>query len=71
MIVGCYTLDLYCEEDGHPHEYNEFPHQYIHEFGSTCRRMARKDGWILDRQNCKAICPKCNPRRDTVNEYPS
>jgi len=61
MIVGCYTLDLYCENDGqYPdgiHSYDEFPHTYSHENGSQCRSAARKDGWKLTQG--KAICPKC------------
>lgn len=60
MIVGCYHLQLYCEnyngEDG-THAWREFPHEYTHELGSTCRANARKDGWKLS--DNKAYCPKC------------
>lgn len=62
MIAGCYTLDLYCDKDNKNHSYNEFPHTYIAEKGSDCRRAARKDGWILTRDN-EAICPKCSKKR--------
>lgn len=62
MIAGCYLLHLYCENrrkaDG-VHEYDEFPHEYTHEFGSRCRADARKDGWKLTKDG-KAYCPKCN-----------
>lgn len=65
--VGCYTLQLYCtfrtgQCPDPPHEYNEFPHEFNHELGSTCRRLARKAGWIL-RQDGEAICPKCRTRK--------
>lgn len=63
MIVGCYALDLYCEnyksENDNIHEFNEFPHIYTHEKGSTCRKLARKDGWIIKEKENRAICPKC------------
>ena len=69
-IVGCYTLDLYCDKINIPdgeatdgiHRYNEFPHTYYDELGSICRSQARKDGWILKR-NGNTICPKCNKRK--------
>ena len=58
MTVGGYTLDLYCDRENPAHEYKEFPHQFTYETGATCRRVARKKGWIL-RRNGQAICPKC------------
>lgn len=67
MIAGAYTLDLYCEnspenqEDG-LHRYQEFPHQYIDEFGSKCRSRARAAGWKLDLLTGRAWCPKCNSK---------
>lgn len=61
MIAGCYSLDLYCEFDKRGddvHEYGEFPHVYTNEFGSKCRRNAKRDGWKLSNKS-QAICPKC------------
>ena len=64
---GCYTLDLYCdmaESVIYPdkvHEYGEFPKTYTAEFGSECRKMARKDGWII-RRDGTVICPKCSKK---------
>lgn len=70
MIVGCYSLDLYCRFTGidNPADYRaeseelhgtrEFPQNYTDEYGSVCRRNARKDGWKLLRDST-AICPKC------------
>jgi hypothetical protein len=63
MTIGGYTLDLYCENyldqglDG-LHEFNEFPKQYVNELGITCRKRAKKDGWVLHRDG-RAYCPKC------------
>ncbi len=61
MIAGAYTLDLYCDKKNSEHAYDEFPHIYVHEFGSTCRRFARKAGWLLGK-NGIAICPKCSDK---------
>jgi len=53
MIVGCYTLDLYCENSNgwgcNPDKPESDPDQYTAELGSRCRRAARKDGWLLKR----------------------
>lgn len=70
MIVGCYSLDLYCDnpletyfgQGATPigfHGFDEFPHQFIAETGENCRQQARKRGWKLDLQNHKAYCPRC------------
>lgn len=64
MWVGCYGLDLYCEnEDSTKHSWNEFPHQFTDELGSVCRDKARKLGWII-RKDGTAICPKCSGKKD-------
>lgn len=60
MIAGCYTLDLYCDdndEDG-MHAYGEFPKQYTSEHGTKARRAARRNGWVINMVNGTAICPK-------------
>lgn len=61
MRAGAYTLDLYCDVKNPAHTYNEFPHQYFHEYGAKCRAAARKAGWLLTRD--RDLCPKCNPNR--------
>lgn len=67
-IIGCYTLDLYCENDKPVgevdlvHSHNEFPHSFCHESGSVCRKRARKTGWRLNLKEGKAVCPKCNKK---------
>lgn len=60
--AGCYTLDLYCDETSSSHEHNEFPHVYIHQLGSVCRSLARRDGWIIGRS--RDICPKCSKKTE-------
>ena len=57
MVVGGYTLDLYCDNESVEHPYDEFPHTFFSELGRTCRQEARKAGWTI-RKN-KAYCPLC------------
>jgi hypothetical protein len=67
MIVGCYTLDLYC--DGDPEcpksrcikgsTQNYPPAQYTAENGADCRRQARRDGWILNMKEGTTVCRAC------------
>ena len=59
MIVGSYTLDVYCDLENEAHTHKEFPHEYTDEYGAKCRAKARKERWLLLR-NGKAVCPKCN-----------
>ena len=66
MIVGCYSLDLYCnnqegrsyEQDMLLHAHKEFPHQFVGRTFSACKRQAVKDGWRFSR-NGNVYCPKC------------
>jgi len=67
VIVGCYTLELYCDNrkpypEDEVHGYSEFPHQYTDELGSVCRRDARRDGWVLGKGGA-ATCPKCSGKK--------
>jgi hypothetical protein len=65
FVIGCpgiYTLDCYCNAKSRHHAYDEFPHQFTHELGSTCRRLARKRGWLIDYKRNIFLCPKCNPK---------
>jgi len=60
MIVGGYTLDLYC--DCCPKEKNDAwstnpPHQYAAINLKMCMKWARKDGWSFRKKMCR--CPKC------------
>jgi hypothetical protein len=65
--AGCYSLDLYCDNDGAPaHLWGEFPHQYHHELGSVCRDRARRAGWLM-RRDGTSLCPKCSGKKAPVN----
>lgn len=60
MIVGCYTLDLYCDSK-REHHYQEdnvsFGKQYTGRNERECWQQARADGW--KKQGVYAFCPKC------------
>jgi len=60
VIVGSYTLDLYCDREDcvHAHSTDWNPREYIGEYGSKCRAQARRDGWLLSRAG--AVCPDCS-----------
>jgi len=66
MIAGCYSLHLYCDNYDYAsvtrggHEFEEFPHEFTAELGSTCRADARKLGWKFNIRKGEATCPKCN-----------
>jgi hypothetical protein len=68
MIVGCYSLDLYCDnyiidptvvEDKWGHRYDDFPDQFTGFSRAECVRNARRRGWIVNICGKKAYCPKC------------
>lgn len=70
MQVGCYLLDLYCDNPAHkPGGYSDAPHyQYSDEHGSRCRRMARKHGWRWSSDAMVAVCPECTKAGITVKD---
>jgi hypothetical protein len=63
MIVGCYTLDLYCDKNNPDHDYFEFPHQFTGRSLASCIRQAKSKGWSVGKE--KAICPKCKKITNT------
>lgn len=67
MIAGCYTLHLYCDNydpcNLGKHSFDEFPHEFTHELGSTCRRIAKERGWKVNYTTGSALCPKCAKRK--------
>jgi hypothetical protein len=66
MIVGCYTLDLYCDAKNDSHGYKEFPHVYTNHTEGRCKRDARRDGWRFRKRadgTWAAYCPKCSKRK--------
>jgi len=60
VIVGCYTMDLYCDCESDRHDHGEFPHQFIAHKYSQCKRQAQKEGWVFKRNGTDAVCPKCS-----------
>jgi hypothetical protein len=75
MIVGAYSLDLYCDNDAEPTHHKiggrlyvgtgqypdlkELNDQYIGETFLECAKQARADGWKVDRKNDICLCPFC------------
>lgn len=66
MIVGGYTLDLYCSNSACRHgKYGSEPaaETFFSEEGATCRRRARKRGWKFVRAEDgigkDVLCPEC------------
>ena len=64
MMAACYSMDLYCDvKNGDdpwntaPHNYDEFPHQFIGETFSGCKKKAVARGWVFKRDGTH-ICPK-------------
>ena len=71
MIVGCYSLHLYCDNmtptggqfyDIAGHRHDEFPHEFTNETRQGCFAQARARGWILNYRTDKSLCPKCSKK---------
>lgn len=63
MIVGCYSMDLYCDtnhsQGASSREYGLAQRdQYTGRTEGACKKEARKDGWLF-RRNGKVYCPAC------------
>jgi hypothetical protein len=57
MEVGCYTMELYCDQKGrHPHD--EFPHEFTGETRAVCKRQAERSGWRFHKTG-HVSCPHC------------
>ncbi len=73
MIVGCYSLDLYCDnEEAHFVEpkrlqttgYYDTP--YFNSIGRSregCLRLSKKAGWSVNFKTRTALCPQCKGKR--------
>ena len=62
MILGCYTLTLYCDVPGCKHNDScgkWVPDEFTGESGGECRKAARKAGWQLLLRYGNATCPEC------------
>ena len=60
MIVGGYTLNMYCDNPDCPHDGDSYwwPKEFIGDRGGKCRAEARVAGWKMDREY--TLCPACN-----------
>ena len=71
-IIGCYSLDLYCDnEQAHWVEGETWQKGYcnvpmfetIGRSRASCFRRARKAGWTIDPRTYKTRCPKCKGKK--------
>jgi hypothetical protein len=71
MIVGCYTVHLYCDSETHegylsefgysvktPDGYKRVPHEFAGKNEAECLRQARDMGWRITRDR-QTFCPFC------------
>jgi len=60
MIIGCYTLDLYCDGDK-CQKIDDCGRTIVAMFQgydeATCKRVARKKGWLFRLGKC--YCKEC------------
>ena len=65
MIVGCYTIHLYCDDEKHDERTHSrrglqlFDFQFSGLTESECLRNARRGGWSVNRPRGLATCPIC------------
>ena len=58
MIVGCYTVDLYCDHpDGGKYACTHWPGQFTGKTERGCLGQARRQGWQVDDPD-QVRCPK-------------
>lgn len=70
MIVGCYSVDLYCDTGGDvfggecPYRgYSGSQGEFTGQTEAECLRIARKIGWKFKEGNTLAFCPQCNSKK--------
>lgn len=71
VIVGSYTLHLYCDTPGcvnaecrHYSDRSYAPGEfYDDESGATARRRARKQGWSINLRTGTCFCPLCSRKK--------
>ncbi len=77
MIVGCYSLELYCDKaandtdiHGSPqdpiHKYREFPEIFTGNRRQDCERQARKRGWLINNATGVCLCPRCSGKKKVM-----
>jgi hypothetical protein len=63
MIYDCYTMDVYCEMEGHDDSHPnglEMPQTYTGRNKRACDDQRRKAGWV--KVNGKDCCRSCRKR---------
>ena len=79
MIVGCYTVNLYCDDEGHEGFigstgsyyvkvgifHDEVKHEFAGQNERECFAQARRIGWEFTRDR-RVICPFCQKRATGV-----
>lgn len=71
MIVGGYTLDLYCDHKDHkPGTISSSGEQFFGETFSQCKRLASRAGWKFSRNKspAEAYCPACVKKKPRAKE---
>lgn len=66
MIVGCYSVDLYCDNEKCPFIDMANPDVFTGETETQCLGDARRAGWQITRgkpHERKAYCPKCSTKK--------
>ncbi|TDW21051.1 hypothetical protein EV128_12220 [Rhizobium azibense] len=66
-VVGCYSMDLYCDTGGDPYggdcpyrPYKGAQGQFTGRTERECLKTARSDGWTFREDATLAYCPKCS-----------
>lgn len=69
-VVGCYTIDLYCDTGGDKFAGNcpnrstlDWWDEFTGASERDCLKQARSAGWTFKDRKTKAFCPKCSLRR--------
>ena len=71
MIVGCYSLDLYCEnEELHANEYPILVFNSTGRSRAQCLRYAKRAGWSVDLKRRIARCPQCKGKKLLIELAP-
>lgn len=64
MIVGGYTLDLYCDgarhKELHPEKYDSVDESFFGVDFSDCRKQARAKGWVFKNDKNTVVCRVCS-----------
>lgn len=64
MIVGGYSLHLYCDEPTHDRLATQFQnHEFAGGTKGETHKEARDAGWLLNLKDDVAICPHCRKQR--------